>query len=176
MIRKIVSADNPILRQKCKNIPKIDKKIINLARDLKETLKSQKDPEGVGLAAPQVGKNFRMFAMVYENDILVVINPKVVSIAKPSKKQPKKKKQILEGCLSLPDFYGPLERPQKITIKYQDTQGKKVRNTFTGFSAQIVQHEIDHLNGILFVDNLIKQKKPLYELIDDEWHEVDLPY
>jgi len=65
---------------------------------------------------------------------------------------------------------------QKITIKYQDTQGKKVKNTFTGFSAQIVQHEIDHLNGILFVDNLIKQKKPLYELIDEEWHEVDLPY
>lgn len=173
MIRKIVPANNPVLRKKSKPVKKIDKKTKNLIKDLKETLVSQKDPEGVGLAAPQIGKNVRIFVMRHKKDVLVVINPEIIKIGK-IKKTPKQKK-VLEGCLSILNYYGPLSRPQKITIKFLNEKGEKVKKEFTGFPAQIVQHEIDHLNGVLFVDKLLKEKKPLYRQLENgEWEKVDI--
>ena len=80
----------------------------------------------------------------------------------------------MEGCLSLPHYYGPLKRPKKITIKYLNSEANEVIEDFVGFTAQIVQHEIDHLNGILFIDRLLTDKKPLYKLAGDEWEEVEL--
>ncbi len=174
MIRRIVQANEPSLREISKRIEKIDKKITDLIRDLKETLIIQKDPEGVGLAAPQVGKNIRMFAMRPDEnkDPVVIINPEIVSISKPKKTD--KKTKILEGCLSLPNYYGPLVRAQKITIRFWGENGETKTQTFTGLAAQIVQHEIDHLEGTLFVDRLLEQKKPLYELVNDEWEKVEI--
>jgi peptide deformylase len=80
----------------------------------------------------------------------------------------------MEGCLSLPDYYGPLQRSNKIKIKYLDLTGKQKEEEFTGLAAQIVQHEIDHLNGIMFVSKLLEQKAPLYKLEKNEWVEVEL--
>jgi len=80
----------------------------------------------------------------------------------------------MEGCLSLPHYYGPLKRSDHITLKYLSPEGKEVTEDFVGFTAQIVQHEIDHLNGILFVDRLLEVKKPLYKLEGDSWEEVEL--
>jgi peptide deformylase len=80
----------------------------------------------------------------------------------------------MEGCLSLPNYNGPLTRNNKITIKYLAETGEPRQESFEGFEAQIIQHEIDHLEGILFVDHLIKQNKPLYELVNGEWEEVEL--
>lgn len=175
MILDILDAKEPSLRKKSKKVKKIDKKIKKLIADMKETLNAQSDPEGVGLAAPQVGKNLRIFMMKPEKEIKVVINPKVLSKKKLSDKSsiPQDKK-IMEGCLSLPHFYGPLERDPEIEIEYLDIKGKKVKEKFTGFEAQIVQHEIDHLNGVLFVDRLLESRKPLYEWVDGEWERVDL--
>jgi peptide deformylase len=179
MIRKILPADDPILREKSKKIKKFDKKIAKLAKDLKDTLLAQDDPEGVGLAAPQIGKKIQIFVMRYEDKVKTIANPEIISIS-PLKKAKKKKddnvtkKKILEGCLSVPHHYGPLKRPQKLTLKYKTVSGKEKVETFTGFPAQIVQHEVDHLYGVLFIDKLLQQKKPLYEIIDDEWHEVEL--
>jgi peptide deformylase len=173
MILTILDAKNPSLRQKSKSVKKVDKKVITLIEDMKETLLVQDDPEGVGLAAPQVGKNIRLFLMRPEDEIKVVINPKVISINNKTKSTDKNKK-IMEGCLSLPHFYGPLERSSQITIEYQDETGQKQINKFVGFEAQIVQHEIDHLEGILFVDRLLKAKKPLYEWVNGEWEKVDI--
>lgn len=172
MIRPILTAQDARLRKKSKPVAKIDKKVLSLIKDLKDTLKAQKDPEGVGLAAPQIGKNFNVFVFTTPKGLKTIINPKVISVIKDKTKRSKEK--ILEGCLSLINFYGPLTRPEKIRLKYMTESGKEIIETFLGFDAQIIQHEIDHLNGVLFIDRLIEQKKPLYEHVDDEWEEVEI--
>ena len=174
MVRKILSAKEPSLRQPSKPVGKIDKKIIQIVNDLKETLATQKDPEGVGLAAPQIGKNLRIFVASYAKTSLVAINPEIVSVGSKLSEASENKEQLMEGCLSLPHFYGPLRRASSITIKYQTSQGQEKVEQFTGFMAQIVQHELDHLKGVLFVDKLLEQKESLYKLVGEEWEEVEL--
>jgi peptide deformylase len=177
MIQKILLSSDPVLRQKSKPVLKVDKKILKLIQDLKDTLSIQKDPEGVGLAAPQIGKNLRIFVASYKGFDRVVINPEILSIEKSkphSAKTSRSKKEILEGCLSLPYYYGPLKRAPKITIKYLNEKGEALTETFEGFNAQIIMHEIDHLEGVLFVDHLLKEKKPLYKVDGDEWEEIEL--
>ncbi|MGA3292266.1 MAG: peptide deformylase [Candidatus Microgenomates bacterium] len=178
MIRKILLSNDPVLRRKSKPVAKIDKKISALVKDLKDTLSVQKDPEGVGLAAPQIGKNLRVFVANYKGFERVVINPEIIKIEKRNKDskpvKTSKNKEILEGCLSLPYYYGPLKRAPKITVKYLNENGKEVTETLEGFNAQIIMHEIDHLEGVLFIDHIIKEKKPLYRVEGDEWEEVEL--
>lgn len=179
MIRKIIQSGDPILRRKSKNVARVDKKVLDIVKDLKGTLKTQKEPEGVGLAAPQIGKNLNIFIASYKNFQRVVINPEIMSIEErpPSAKATrgkKAKKEILEGCLSLPYYYGPLKRADKITVKYLNEKGEEITEDFVGFDAQIILHEIDHLNGTLFIDRLFEEKKPLYKVDGDEWEEVEL--
>lgn len=177
MIRKILQSNDPLLRKISKPVAKVDKKVLGIVKDLKETLGVQKEPEGVGLAAPQIGKLLRIFVANYKGFERVVINPEILSIEKSkphSAKASRGKKEILEGCLSLPYYYGPLKRAAKITVKYLNEKGEEITETFEGFNAQIIMHEIDHLEGILFVDHLIKEKKPLYKVEGDEWEEVEL--
>lgn len=176
MIQKILRSGDPKLREISKPVSRIDNKILKLIQDLKDTLASQKDPEGVGLAAPQIGKNIRIFVASYKNFFRVVINPEILSRTPELKnsRTPEGKNEILEGCLSLPNYYGPLKRAGYVKLKYLDENGKEVVETIRGFPAQIILHEIDHLNGILFIDHLLKQKKNLYQLIDGEWEEVEL--
>lgn len=174
MKRKIVKAGDSCLRKKSKPVAKVDKKILSLISDLKETLISQKDPEGVGLAAPQIGKNLRVFVMRTNGNIKTVINPKIISISKEKTSENKKKdNEVLEGCLSVPCFYGSVSRAKRIKISYTTEEGKQTTETFKGFPARIVQHEIDHLEGNLFIDRLLEQKHPLYEIKDDVAEEVD---
>ncbi len=175
MIRKILQSGDPILRTKSKNVPKLDKKTLAIIQDLKDTLATQKDPEGVGLAAPQIGQNVRIFIADYKDFKRVVINPEVSEIS-GIKEEPKKKskKEILEGCLSLPFYYGPLKRADKVALTYLNEDGKEVKEEFIGFNAQIILHEIDHLEGILFIDRLLQAGKPLYKVDGDEWEEVEL--
>ncbi|MFZ3301386.1 MAG: peptide deformylase [Microgenomates group bacterium] len=175
MVQKIIQSGNPILRKVSKPVRSIDRKILNLIQDLKDTLEVQKDPEGVGLAAPQIGVNLRVFVVGFKNLNRVVINPEIIEIKKTSDKKPKSKSEILEGCLSLPHYYGPLKREAIVKLKYLDENGKEVDEEFKDFNAQIILHEIDHLNGFLFVDRLLEQKKKLYKLdADDTWEEVEL--
>ncbi len=180
MVREILNTKNPTLRKTSKTVTFIDKKVKELIRDLKETLVVQKDPEGVGLAAPQIGKNVQVFVIKPDSVIKTIINPKVLSTSNPpsktisEKKSAISQKKIMEGCLSLPNYYGPIKRNKSVTIKYLDESGKENTQTFVGIEAQIIQHEIDHLNGTLFVDRLLEQKKPLYEYVDGEWEEVEL--
>ncbi|MBI1863653.1 peptide deformylase [Candidatus Woesebacteria bacterium] len=175
MILKITDVKDPKLRLKSKPVIKFDKKIRQLISNMRETLIAQKDPEGVGLAAPQVGKSIRLFIIDYRKEKKVIINPEIISVSK-EKKAPKTKNKdsILEGCLSLPHYYGPIKRSQKIKIKYQNLDGKLVSEEFTGFIAQIIQHEIDHLNGVLFVDRILEQKAPLYKFEGKDFEEVEL--
>jgi peptide deformylase len=170
MILEILQSSDPRLRKKSKKVKKVDKKIKILIEDMKKTLIAQKDPEGVGLAAPQVGKNIRLFLIKPDKEITVIINPKIISVSKSNLKNTK----ILEGCLSLPNFYGPLKRSRNITISYLDEDEKQKTQEYKGFMAQIIGHEMDHLNGILFVDRLLEQNKPLYELKNGEWERVEI--
>ncbi len=175
MIRQILDVRNPILRKKSKPVTSFDKRLKNLVKDLIDTLVAQKDPEGVGLAASQIGKNVSVFVMRPKDEIFVIINPQIISISK-EKNMPKNKtrKKIMEGCLSLPHYYGPLTRAKKVTLRYYDENGKEIVRDFDGLAAQIVQHEMDHLNGVLFIDRLLQSKTPLYEYVDGEWEKVDL--
>lgn len=193
---KIIQVPDKKLREKSKPIKKLDGKILSLISLMEKTLKQQKDPEGVGLAAPQVGRNLKLFVINHKGVKRVFINPEIISTGpgytekelvhkkedKQSLRLRQKQSEILEGCLSLPNYYSPIERPRHLKLKYQIpvsengvwklTQKVEI---FKGFIAQILQHEVDHLNGILFVDRLLEQKKPLYKLTkDNEWEEVKL--
>lgn len=176
MIQKIVQSGNATLRVKSKVVQKVDKKVLQVIQDLKDTLRVQKDPEGIGLAAPQIGKNLQVFLADFKDFKRVVINPRIISVGKRphSAKASRGKKEILEGCLSLPYYYGPLKRSDKVTLEYLNEKGEKVAEKFEGFNAQIILHEVDHLNGILFIDHLLEEKKPLYKVIGNEWEEVEL--
>lgn len=180
MVKPILLSGDKILRTKSKPVLKLDKKILSLIADLKETLNAQKEPEGVGLAAPQVGKNFRIFVMWPnpKGEIEIIINPEIVKISKntnaPTPEKAKIHKKIMEGCLSLPNYYTPLSRPFSLTIKYKDGQWQEKIREFEGIDAQIVQHEIDHLDGILFIDRMFEQKQRLYEYKNGEWEDVEL--
>src|SRR3990170_8961138 len=118
MVRDILNTKNPDLRKISKPVVQIDKKIKSLINDLKETLKVQEDPEGVGLAAPQIGKNLQVFVIKPNDLIKTIINPEVISVDKKTNKPittevSKSNKKIMEGCLSLPNYYGPIKRNKK---------------------------------------------------------------
>lgn len=176
MVKKILQSGDPVLRAKAKPVLKVDKKVKDLIKDLNDTLAVQKDPEGVGLAAPQIGKSLQVFVCKYKSFQRTVINPKIISVEEKPKaeKEKKRKREILEGCLSLPYYYGPLKRAKKIKVEYLNEEGQSITEEFENFDAQIILHEIDHLNGVLFIDHLIKEKKPLYKVENDEWEEVEL--
>jgi peptide deformylase len=172
MVLKFADIKDPILRQKAKRVVQIDKKIEQLIADMKDTLLAADDPEGIGLAAPQVGKSFQIFIVNFEGLESVVINPKVLSVGKVIKT--KKKEKTLEGCLSLPHYYGPIKRAEDITIEYMNEKGETKKEKFEGFPAHIIQHEIDHLNGVVFIDHIFEQNAPLYLYDGDEFEEVEL--
>jgi len=175
MLLNIIGSKDARLRKESRPVSALDKKILKLISDMKETLVAQKDPEGVGLAAPQVGKNMQIFVVNYEDmKLRAFINPKIIEIAEKQKIERKDDKDILEGCLSIPHYYGPVSRSEWVKISYMDEKGKKKVEEFDGFVAHIIQHEIDHLHGRLFIDHILEHESPLYLIKGDEWEEVEL--
>ncbi|MCL5433114.1 MAG: peptide deformylase [Patescibacteria group bacterium] len=165
---KIVTAPDSILSTKAKEIKKIDKRILKLIDEMKITLNHTTDPEGVGLAAPQVGEDLQLFIAKpsKKSPILTFINPKIISIDKTTENTPKEKKtdhEKLEGCLSLPNIWGGVLRSPSVTLSYSDENGKEHRKKFTGFLATIIQHECDHLEGTLFPKHVLAQGKKLFK-------------
>jgi len=140
--------NNPILREVSKPATQITKKTLKLVKDMELALDLEK---GVGLAAPQVGENVRLFLALLDNKHLVaMINPEFLA-----------HNQTLasaeEGCLSLPGEWGQVERFTEVTIRFLDAKGRENTLKLKGFNARIVQHEMDHLDGILFTDH-VKQE------------------
>lgn len=163
---KIVQVPHKVLMSSTIPVKKIDKKIKELVYEMEETLISQIDPQGVGLAAPQVGLNLSLFIMKTspKAQTEVCINPKILQIEqKIPQKDEKEENNKLEGCLSIPHIWGPLKRPSKILLQYQDLTGETLIRWFTGFKATVIQHEVDHLQGVLFTQRSLEQKAPLYE-------------
>jgi len=173
---KIVQAPDEVLSAKAKEVKAVDKAIKNLLRDMEEALDAASDPEGVGLAAPQVGKSLQIFIVrqTPKSPLLTFINPKIKKFIDDEKsakiqqienvKRARKKKRAvqLEGCLSLKDIWGVVERHPSLELTYQDENGKKFTKIFDGFLATIIQHETDHLNGVLFPKRVLEQKNKLY--------------
>lgn len=188
---KILQSPSPVLSQKAKPVPHIDKSIHHLLQEMEITLAHAKDPEGVGLAAPQIGKSLQIFIVRESPDapLLTFINPKIEEFfAMPeekkqaeelAKKSEKKKGVQLEGCLSLKDIWGVVTRHYGVVLSYQDEHGKKHHKKFEGFLATIIQHECDHLNGILFPKRVLEQNNPLYRSIknaegETEFEEIEI--
>ena len=142
-----------------------------------ETLSVQTDPEGVGLAAPQVGQDIGLFIIKYSKraKALAFINPIILEIEKDTpKKGGKKDKTSLEGCLSIDKIWSPVRRPGRIHLQYMDETGVEKKEWFDGFKAIIIQHEIDHLHGILFTQRAVEQNKILYKETDGELSPIQL--
>ena len=183
---KIVTAPNSILSDIAKPVLKIDSSVIKIIKEMKETLNKTTDPVGVGLAAPQVGIPLRLFIAKPRDDskIFVFINPEIrqspeVNLVKQSRKLGKKASKKLEGCLSLPNIWGPVQRAPFVTLSFLDEQGKHYEQKFSNFLATIIQHETDHLNGILFPKRVLEQKGILYnshknEKNEDEFEEIEI--
>ena len=169
----ILTAPNPALRQIAKPVEKLDKKVLGLIGDMVATLKAAKNPEGVGLAAPQIGVPLRIFLVrpLPDKTITVFINPEIIKSSQRLQ-SPKTNKGVYEGCLSLPGHYAPISRSMSVTVKYQTPQLTTKTEVFTGFPAHIIQHELDHLNGLLFIDRVLQQNVKLFKVAGDSWAEV----
>lgn len=171
---KIVLIPNNILLKPVEPVVKIDSKIKKLVYDMEEALISQIDPQGVGLAAPQVGLSLALFIIKpsLNSNTEVFINPKILQIQSPvsNNQSPKNKQNKLEGCLSIPRIWGPISRAPKVRLSYQDLNSNTHIKWFTGFKAIIIQHECDHLKGILFTQRSLEQQSKLYEEKNGELH------
>ena len=147
----IVLHPNEILNRKTKEVTMITDELVQLLDDLRETMIAH---DGIGIAAPQVGKNLRVALVEVDEDfgLVELINPVIVS---------KKGKDIdVEGCLSFPNVYGTVERAAEVTVQYFDRDGEEYELTATETFARALQHEIDHLDGKVFVDKIIERIAP----------------
>jgi peptide deformylase len=175
---KMVITPDPILLEKSREVEKFDKKLKEIVERMSQTLDATSDPVGVGLAAPQVGISKRIFLIKPKEDgpTEIIVNPQIISESEEleiphfsnSKKvegrKPKKSKgRLLEGCLSVPNIWGNVSRKKRVKLAWQDVEGKKHSKIFSGFPAVIVQHELDHLNGVLFTKHVLEQGEQLYK-------------
>lgn len=160
---KIRTAPDPFLKKKTKKITVFDKKLKDLVKEMKVFLRKSEDPPGVGLAANQLGIGKSLVLVTKglrkrgdKGKVIPLINPKIIYFSQ-------KKEKSWEGCLSVPGIYGNVLRSYKIKAKYKNLNGEEKEEVFEGFSAFIVQHEVDHLKGVLFTERIVKQKGEIYK-------------
>src|SRR6188768_3351686 len=155
-IKPLVILPDPVLRLVSKPVERVDAPLLKLADDMLATMY---DAPGIGLAAIQVGEPLRMLVidLAKEGDPKapqVFINPEIVESSE-------ERSVYEEGCLSIPDYYAEVERPAKVRVKYIDEKGKPQDVEAEGLLATCLQHEIDHLDGILFIDHISKLKRDM---------------
>ncbi|RME06367.1 MAG: peptide deformylase [Anaerolineae bacterium] len=157
-IRTIVTVPHPVLRQKAGKVTTFDQELQTLIDDMIETMRAA---PGVGLAAPQVNVPLRLFVAEYGDDddpdapvqTYVFINPRIVAASRETEVG-------VEGCLSIPGLVGEVIRAQRITVNGLDRHGKPLKMEAHGWLARIFQHEIDHLDGVLFTDHALRVWRP----------------
>jgi peptide deformylase len=155
-ILPILTIPDPILRKKAKPIERVDAELRRLVDDMLATMY---EAPGIGLAAPQLGILRRLIVMDPAKDEapkspIVMVNPEILERSQEMRVHE-------EGCLSIPDFTAEIERPAKTRVSYVDPQGKKKEAELEGIWSTLVQHEIDHLNGVLFIDYLSRLKRDM---------------
>lgn len=154
---ELVKAPNRKLRIKTKPIKKVTPELLKIAQEMIELTKTFQDPEGVGLASTQIGRDERFFIAKAGKDFKVFFNPRIHS-------KSKKERRFFEGCLSIPQIWGETTRPISILASYMDENGRQVKKRLAGTLAWIFQHEVDHLDGTLYVDHVLKQKGKMYKV------------
>ena len=169
-LRTIVTLPEPVLKRKARAVTKFDKDLQTLLEDMVETMR---DAPGVGLAAPQIGLSDRMIVIEYyereedeENEdapkkVWAVINPEIV-------KSSEETLMGVEGCLSIPGLLGEVERHAEVQVKGLNRHGKPMKVKAKGWLARIFQHEIDHLNGVLFTERATRVWRPSQEVEQDQ--------
>ncbi len=155
-IRNIITVPHPTLRRKARPVTRFDKELQTLIDDMVETMRAA---PGVGLAAPQVDVSLRVIVVEYGDDenapprLYAMVNPEITRFSRETEIG-------IEGCLSIPGLLGDVERSTSITVKGQNRHGQPVKLKLRGWVARIFQHEIDHLNGVLFTDKALEVFKP----------------
>ncbi len=147
---KIVTIPNPILTKKTDLVKKIDQDLFDLVDEMIEACRKA---NGIGLAAPQIGKSIRLCIINLEHLGLppfALVNPKIV-------KKSWKKVEMEEGCLSIPGKFGIVKRPAKVTVEAENLNGEKNKFEADGMLARVIQHEVDHLDGVLFTTKMIRE-------------------
>jgi len=152
--REIVKLPDPVLRKKAQPVERVDDEVRQLAADMLETMY---DAPGIGLAAPQVAVSRRILVMDIARDEeakhpLVMMNPEILSLGDEPRVHE-------EGCLSIPEIYAEIERPGECRVRYIDQAGAVQERDCEGLMATVVQHEIDHLDGVLFIDHLSRLRR-----------------
>ena len=156
-VLQIRTLPDPVLRQKAKRVTKIDASIQKLIDDMIDTLHA--DPNRAGLAAPQVGVLLRIVVIgVPEQELITLINPEII------KKEGER--IVQEGCLSIPGYFGEIKRAVTVKVKAKNRDGKEFRLKAEGLLAQALEQEIEHLDGVLYIDHLESSEK-LFEVIKE---------
>jgi peptide deformylase len=155
-ILPIITIPDPVLRKRAASIERVDADMLKLAEDMLATMY---DAPGIGLAAPQIGVSRQLIVMDPSRDEepkepLIMVNPVILERSSEFRAHE-------EGCLSIPDFTAEIERPAMTRVGYVDAKGKKQEKTLEGIWSTLVQHEIDHLNGVLFIDYLSRLKRDM---------------
>lgn len=145
-LRKIVTLEDPVLRKTSRKVEKFDKRLWDLLDDMKDTLYSA---NGAGLAAVQVGILRRVVVIDVGDGIMELVNPEITE-------RSDEKQEEVEGCLSIPGRYGVTERPEWVKVKAQNREGKWVVYKGEGLKARCFCHELDHLDGVLYIDNALE--------------------
>ena len=180
---KILTTPNPVLRQVAKPVLSWNRSLQRQVEQMMAALKTATDPEGVGLAAPQVGLSKQIFLINLNRQVEVFVNPKILSVSEKmlSQVHNNPKKRWLEGCLSVPKIWGFVDRPYSVTLTYQTPQitpqgfvliDKKAE--FKDAQSAYIQHEKDHLDGILFTDHLLSQQGQIYKETPDGLEPIKL--
>jgi len=158
-LREIITLPDPILRRKAKPVTRFDADLQMLVDDMIETMRVA---PGVGLAAPQVGESIRLIVVEYPTDdekedapkkLFAVVNPEIKEISAETE-------MGIEGCLSLPGLHGEVERALEVRVTGRTRRGQPIKIKAKGWLARIFQHEIDHLEGVVFTDRAVKVWKP----------------
>jgi len=149
-VLQIRTLPDPILRQKAKKVTRIDNSVQKLIDDMIDTLRA--DPNRAGVAAPQVGVLLRIAVIeLPEQELITLINPEMV------KKEGER--IVQEGCLSIPGYFGEIKRAETVKVKAKDRHGKQFRLKAEGLLAQALEQEIEHLDGVLYIDHLESEEK-----------------
>jgi peptide deformylase len=149
-LRPLHLLGSPVLRQHSQEIQTVDDDVRRLISDMFETMDAAR---GVGLAANQVGVPRRVAVVGIEDDRFVMVNPRII--------ETEGRVSAEEGCLSIPEIYADVTRPERVVIEALDAQGQPYRKEASGLTARAIQHEIDHLDGILFLDHLSLVKRQM---------------
>ncbi|MFY9174196.1 MAG: peptide deformylase [Peptococcia bacterium] len=147
-VYQIVQNGDEVLRMKAKEVKEVNDSIRKLLTNLKDTMY---DANGAGLAAPQIGISKRVIVVDAEDDLLELVNPEIIECEGSY--------VDVEGCLSVPGLSGEVERSMKVKVRALDREGKEVEITREGLTARALQHEIDHLDGILYIDKATNIRK-----------------